>query len=275
MKKGLILGGSGLVGGALINELTSDYNIYGTYNKRTINLQEDKKFKFELNNYEEIITFIDNIKPDFIISCLRGDFNDQYKCHIDIANHIKDKNINFYFCSTANVFDGDAKKPHYEDEKTNSISDYGKFKIQCENSLSSILKDKLCILRLPEMWGKNSPRFNYLINKLKSNEPIEVYSNYYKTTNLDVMLAKQIHYIINHNLKGIFHLNSSDIINNYDFFIKLINKLGYENPSLKKIQIDEEEKYYLAVNYKNSIFPANLTLSNEDIINYLSKDYHK
>lgn len=270
MKKVLILGGSGLVGNSLIKELSSNYDIYATYDKHNINLNENKKLCVNINNSLKLINFINDIKPHLIISCLRGDFKTQYTLHIDIANAIKNKNTSLYFCSTANVFDEDPTIGHYEDETPHALSDYGKFKIKCEKDLTSILNDRFHILRLPEIWGKNSPRFNNLISNLKSNNTIEVYSNYYKTTNLDVILAKQIHYIIDTNLNGTFHLCSTDIINNYDFIYELAKRLGFKNANLKRVKIEDTEKYHLAIQSKRCELPNEIQITNKDIINYLT-----
>ncbi|MDD6795330.1 MAG: hypothetical protein PUE01_07995 [Clostridiaceae bacterium] len=170
MKKALILGGSGLVGQSLIKELSSNYDIYATYNKHNINLKENKKICLDIDNYLKLISFI----------------------------------------------------------------------------------------------------FNNLISNLKSNNTIEVYSNYYKTTNLDVILAKQIHYIIDTNLKGTFHLCSTDIINNYDFIYELVTRLGFRNANLKKVKIEDIEKYHLAIQSKRCELPNELQITNKDIINYLT-----
>jgi len=60
------------------------------------------------------------------------------------------------------------------------------------------------------------------------------------------MLAKQICYVIENDLKGIFHLGSSEVINHYEFVKKFIINLGYKNVKFNEETIPGE-KYYLAV----------------------------
>ena len=122
-----------------------------------------------------------------------------------------------YFCSTANVFDLKVSKAHYENEETEAESDYGKFKIRCEKELEKILGSSMVILRLPMIWGKDSPRMKKLLKDINEKNEIEVYSNLYLNNNIDVMLAKQMHHIIENKLEGIFHLGSEDIMTQYDF----------------------------------------------------------
>ncbi|PJI10560.1 MULTISPECIES: sugar nucleotide-binding protein [Clostridium] len=204
-----------------------------------------------------------------VISCIQGDFNDQYKNHVQIAKYLSEINGKLYFCSTSNVFDGDPTKVHYENDVCCPESDYGKFKYNCENALRKILNDNLCIIRLPAIWGKNSKRLNNLKDMLESGKDIEVYCNLFRTTNTDIMLAKQINYIVTNNLNGIFHLGSIDVINYYDFISKLIIKLGYKNKKINKIRLPEE-KYFLALGSIRNELPNYLKISNSNVINYLA-----
>lgn len=270
MKKLLILGSSGLVGGALVEELKYDYDVYGTYHSQNRNLPRGKAFCFDVKNTSNISQILKETNPQIVISCLRGEFEEQMNAHKQVANYLSACNGKLYFCSTANVFDGDVTKPHYEDEKPNANSEYGKYKEECETSLKEILGDNLIILRLPMLWGKSSPRFSELVNNLKNENEIEAYSNLYKNSNTDVMLAKQIHYIIDNELKGVFHLGSMDIVKHIDFINKLIDRLGYKDPKIMINTLPQKE-YYLGVLSKREELPTSLQITNDDVIEFLAK----
>lgn len=270
MFKVLVLGASGLVGKALIKELDKKYDVYGTYYSKNLDISSDKAFKLDVSNFNSIKKILETIQPKLVISCLRGDFDKQLKGHKEAAEYLNKTGGKLYFCSTANVFDNDTTKPHYEYDNTDAESDYGKFKIKCEEELKEILGDNLITLRLPMIWGKDSPRLNELLSKIKANKEVEVYSNLYLNNNTDVMLAKQIHYIMENNLRGVFHLATNDIMTQYKFTSKLIKRLGYENVKIKEITLPSE-KYYFAIALKRKELPDELKISNEDIINYLSK----
>lgn len=268
MEKILILGASGLVGKALITELNGKYDVYGTYNSKRIEELKDKGFKFNVDNYNKIKEILDKVKPKLIISCLRGDFEKQLQTHKTVANYIKDVNGTMYFCSTANVFDGDTTTSKYENDERNAKSDYGKYKIQCEELLEETIGNNAVILRLPMILGKNSRRINELIQNLENNEEIELFTNLFITTNTDVMLAKQIHYLIKNNLKGIFHLATDDVIVYKDFIKKLIKEWKYENAKIKEVPIMEKD-YYLAILSKKNELPNDLRITNKDVLDYL------
>lgn len=264
----LILGASGLVGNALLDELNKAYNVYGTFNTKQINFPTEKSFQIDIANTEKIKELLFNINPQIVISCLRGDFNQQLVIHKEISNYLKSTNGLFIFCSTIKVFDNFTTKPHYEYDSPNSKSDYGNYKIKCEEVITDILGRNALILRLPMIWGENSPRLTSLICKLKSNEEMAIPTNLFMNHNTDIFLAKQIHSIIDNNLSGIFHLGSNPI-SHYDFISTLIFKLGYTNALIKRTSLPEKERHLEILSSRTEL-SNELTISNEDILNYLS-----
>jgi dTDP-4-dehydrorhamnose reductase len=269
MPKILILGGSGLIGRAVINEMNkyNQFDVYSTYFQNPLSLNKDRSFKFNIEDEDNISSILNTLKPYIIVSCLRGNFNKQLILHIKIAEYLKKNGGKLYFFSTANVFDNDLSRPHYEDDLPNSHTDYGQYKIKCEKKIVEILGDNACILRIPQVFGESSPRMKELLQSLHNNKGIAVYPKFFHNTNTDVMIAKQLCYIINNNLKGIFHLTSEDVVNYKDFLNELISGLGFKN---SRIEENFDEKGYFALLSKRSNeFPEELRFTNKSIINYL------
>lgn len=269
MESVLILGSSGLVGRALCQRLKEKYKIYGTYNNRDFNIDGVTKIKFDLDNYQDISQILDNYKPDKIINCLNGDFKKQLNVVKELVNYSKQHNAYIYFVSTWNVFDEYPYKTYCEDDSRKSDTDYGNYKINAENELLDNIKDRCMIFRLPMMFGKDSPRFNTLKLKLEQGEPIEVITNMSLNHNTDVFLAKQIDYLIENYSFGIFHVCSLDSINHCKFIKELVYKLGYKNAKFKEIQDGDENIDYICALSSNQIFPKELNITNDDIIDYL------
>jgi len=134
--------------------------------------------------------YVTTLKPQSVISCLRGDYNKQLILHTKIAEYLKETDGRLYFLSTTNVFDNDLSKPHYEDDLPNSCTDYGQYKIECEKKIIETLHDNACILRLPQVWGKDSPRMKHLLKSLTNNEKIVVCPKLFFNTNTDIVIAK-------------------------------------------------------------------------------------
>jgi len=270
MHKVLVLGGSGLIGKAIIREMDKykDFEIYSTYYEHTLLLNKCTSFKLNIEELENINSILNNVKPKIIVSCLRGDYDKQLIFHTKIAEYLKQNGGNLYFFSTANVFDNDYSKPHYEDDVPNSRTDYGRYKIACEKSITKILNDNACILRIPQVWGKYSPRMIQLLKSLNNNKAITVYPKLLLNVNTDVMIAKQLCYIIENRLSGIFHLVSEDIDNYNNFFNELIMGLGFDNAKIEENL--KEEGYFALLSKRSDEFPKYLRVCNKSVIEYLT-----
>ncbi|MGG1572461.1 sugar nucleotide-binding protein [Fictibacillus sp. NRS-1165] len=270
MEKVLILGASGLVGRALIDEFRDGFDLYGTYSSSLTSLPDGKQFKLEVQQIDKLRELTRSIKPDIVISCLRGEFKHQLQLHKELATELRNSNSRLYFFSTTNVFDGDCSKPHTETDIPISESDYGKFKIECENMLKEILDERVMIIRIPAIWGKNSPRWSLIQESIKNKEMIDVYSNLVCNNLLDVLLAKRLRFIIENKLKGIFHLVSEDMMTHAQFFEQIINTLSNEKSILRyRFFQDNAEIRFFALKSNRDDMPRTLQCTNKDIISYL------
>ena len=172
----LILGASGFLGGSLYKELYPYFRTFGTYHKENTAFSKNKHF-FQYNLEEDDVFEILNIvKPTIIISSLRGDFAAQVIVHKHIAEYISSNSCKLIYLSSANVFDAYSKYPSYEHDKTLSNSIYGHFKIKIENMLLRLPKKKVAIIRMPMVFGAQSPRIQVIKQSLKEKTPI-----FYKT----------------------------------------------------------------------------------------------
>ncbi|MDF2880502.1 MAG: dTDP-4-dehydrorhamnose reductase [Clostridiaceae bacterium] len=275
MKKILILGGSGLLGKAIINEMNkhNKFQYYITYFKNPISLNEDRSYKMNIEDIENVNSLLNTLKPDIIVSCLRGDFKKQLDIHIKAAEYLKKKGGSLYFFSTTNVFDNDFSRPHYEGDLPNSCTEYGQFKIECERRITDILHDNACILRLPQVWGKDCPRIKEILSTVGDNKEVLVYPKLFHNTNINVMIARQLCYIMDNNLKGTFHLASEDVVNYKDFYNDLIKGLGLNNAAFK--EDFHEEGYFALLSKRNNEFPKQLIMTNKSVVNYLIDLYSR
>ena len=129
-------------------------------------------------------------------------------------------------------------------------------------------KRKVAILRLPMVFGTQSPRVKEIKQLLKDKQPIEVFPNIVMNVSTDSKITQQIHYIINRNKYGIYHLGSTDLVYHDEFIEELIDVLGPYQPIYKQVFTTNEERY-LAVLPKDNKLPKNLQLLSQDIITEL------
>lgn len=264
----LILGASGFLGNAIYKELCSYFKTFGTYN--TTNKAYEKNHHFFQYNFEEddIYEILEIVKPTIIISALRGDFSKQVLLHQHLAEYVFQHKIKLIFLSSANVFDAYSKYPSYETDKTYSNSIYGHFKIKIENMLLRLPKKQVAILRLPMVFGNQSPRILEILQLIKEKAPIEVFPNLIINVTTDTKLTQQMHYLINRNKYGVFHLGSSDLVHHDDFVKEILKTLGHKKVLFKQVYTTNNDRY-LAVLPKYNVLPKNLHLQSQDIITEL------
>lgn len=264
----LILGASGFIGGSIYKELCSYFKTFGTYRTPSKELQKNKHFIHYNVEEDDIFEILTALKPTVIISTLRGDFAAQIMAHSHIAEYVKNNECKLIFISSANVFDAYSKYPSYESDTTLSNSVYGYFKIKIENMISRLPKRKWAILRLPMVFGSASPRLEEIRNHLRENTAIEVFPNLIMNVTTDKKLKQQIHYIINQNKTGIYHLGSKDLVHHDDFIKEISSILGNSNPILKRVYTTNDDRY-LAVLPKNNLLPKHLQLYSQEILSDL------
>lgn len=265
----LILGASGFLGAAIYKELCSYFKTFGTYH--TSNKQHEKnKHFFQYNMVEDdVYEILEIVKPTIIISALRGDFSSQLVAHQHLAEYVFANKIKLIFISSANVFDAYSKYPSYETDKTLSNSIYGHFKIKIENMLLRMPKKQVAILRLPMVFGAQSPRIIEMHENIKEKAPIEVFPNLIMNVTNDIKITQQVHYIINRNKSGIFHLGSSDLVHHDDFIKEIVDAFGFNKKATYKNVYTTNDDRYLAVLPKYNLLPKHLQLVSPQIVSEL------
>ncbi|NAY93239.1 sugar nucleotide-binding protein [Muricauda sp. JGD-17] len=265
-KKILILGASGFIGNAIYKELCSYFDTYGTYCSNHSFSSNQQFLRYDLEE-DDIFKILERVRPDVIVSSLRGNFSAQIQAHQHLMEYLMKNKVKLYFISSANVFDAYSKYPSYELDKTLSESVYGRLKIKIENMMMRLPKEKTAILRVPMVFGNTSPRIKEIKENLENKEPIEVFPNLIINVTNDDRLTQQIHYLINRNKTGIFHLGSQDLIQHEEFIKEVIRKMGNYHPILKRVFTTNEDRYLAALPKHNKL-PKNLRIKYQEIIDH-------
>ena len=262
----LILGVSGFLGGAIYKELHPYFQTFGTF--RTSSVAHEKNTHFYQYDFDDddIFEILDLVKPTIIISSLRGDFSAQLTAHKHLYEYINQKkDCKMIFLSSANVFDAYSKFPSYENDTTLSNSIYGHFKIRLEQLFLKLPTNKVAIIRLPMVFGAQSPRNNEIKLLLKLDETIELFPNLIMNVITAKKVSQQLHYIINRSKTGIYHLGSSDLVSHDDFIKELVERMYFNNTRYKLVYTTNDNRY-LAVLPKDNKLPKHLQMKSEDVL---------
>ena len=269
MKKILVLGASGFIGKTICEELSPDNEVYGTYCNNKVKPEGTMVVKLDMSNDDQILNILETVEPDVVISSIRGDFTYQMEMHRYLAKYLKAHGSRLFYLSTANVYDALTNKSHGESDAVKSVSDYGKFKIKCEDMLKEAMGPLVTILRLPMVFGKESKRINDIKEGLKHGGPLVAYRDFYLSIHSDTLLAKQIAYLIDINAEGTIHLGSHDVIGYEEAMGLLKKQLGHENIKLQYERI-QDQPYYLALKTEKNLLPIDLIYSAEQVIDTIS-----
>ena len=87
MNRILILGASGFIGNAIYKELLPYFNVFGTYCTSQPEFDENQVFfQFDIKK-DSIESVLEEVKPNYIISSLRGSFKSQHTIHEHLVNY--------------------------------------------------------------------------------------------------------------------------------------------------------------------------------------------
>ncbi|MEF3279764.1 MAG: SDR family oxidoreductase [Elusimicrobiota bacterium] len=229
----LIVGASGFIGNALFNFLKSrlNYEIFGTYYSQK---KDNKMLYLDITSPEEIERLLIEISPDFIIWA--AGFKDVSGCE---KNFEFAKKINFYpmenllkiykklgfnshiiYISTDYVFDG--KRGFYKDtDLPCPTTFYGVSKFMAENILFDFKVDKFTILRTSAVMGRDGVFWGWLLDKIKNNEKIELYTNNFFTPTPLNFFNEIVLKVVEEKRYGIIHACGDRRISRYEFGLLL------------------------------------------------------
>lgn len=262
----LLLGASGTVGSAVFKVLSQDrgLKVSGTCFSRA-NAASPALLRFSLQEPGGIRPLLERVRPDLVISCLRGSFPHQLSVHEAAADYLADRDGKLIYLSSANVFDGELGRPHFETDPPCPISPYGAFKAQCEELLNRRLGSRAVLIRIPFVWGPASPRLLDLKAGCIAGR-LAVYEGLFSNHASDLQIARFIHWVIQTDGEGIFHAGTPEAVSYLSFACQLIDALGMKRPQW----IPQREPGIRAVLSGRRDVPQALQWTTSQLIRYLS-----
>jgi dTDP-4-dehydrorhamnose reductase len=247
----LVLGSSGLAGSKIAQQAKNNYNVYGTYNKRTPNIENITDHKLDLFDTENLQKLIEDIAPDVIVNATalhNVDYCEENKEESFFINSAvlqkiidasKQFHSKFIHISTDYVFDGNSSAPYKEEDPALPVSIYGESKLHGEQI---ILSNNHTVVRPSVVYGWTSVELQgiasssgkpvnfamWLLNKLHKKESLKIVTDQFATATLADTLASSILKIISSEKYGLYHISGLSCESRYDFSVKLAKKFGYD-----------------------------------------------
>ncbi len=221
MKKVLVIGQDGMLGGELYLRLKNNPN-YEVY-KTTIET-------LDICNEEAVRNEIVKIKPYFVINCAAYTNVDGCETHFELANSVngmavlniakavKEVNATFIQISTDYVFDGELEvdKAYTEDMLPNPVSAYGKTKLLGEENAK--VAEKYYILRTAWLYGQGNNFVRTMLKLSKTHDSLNVVCDQHGSPTCTTTLCEIIEQIMEKEPEyGIYHSTNEGFTTWYEF----------------------------------------------------------
>ena len=263
MKKVLLIGADGMLGGELRERLEKKYEVFGT------TLQT-----LDICDKQAVLNKVNEVKPYFIINCAAYTNVDGCETNEDLAmavnglavanitEAVKQQDATFIHISTDYVFAGDmdVDKFYTEDMPTNPVSAYGRTKLVGEQN--AIKAEKYYILRTAWLYGLGGKNFvKTMLNLSKTKDEISVVNDQHGSPTSTTTLCDIIEQIMDKEPEyGIYHSTNEGFTTWYEFTCKIFEKAGVKT-KVNPISSEEYKKLYPA----SSDRPKNSMLSKEKL----------
>ena len=228
--KALIIGNKGQLGKALIE--SSKY----VFNENELDLTIPTKIELDLSNLNQCKTFVEEIRPNWVINAGAYTLVDQAEDSCELAflinsyaprifaEVLREIGGNFLQVSTDYVFEGNVAKAYQIKDKRRPINVYGKTKLLAEQYIESLLfpYDQGTIVRTSWLVGPEGNNFVLkVLTLLEKNDLIRIVDDQISSPTSTSYLAKTCWNIIKKKSDGlklpsIFHCSNSGIASWYD-----------------------------------------------------------
>jgi len=246
----MIIGGSGIIGSKIVKSMIAkNHEVHYTFYNNELDVEIGHKL--DIRNKNDTIKLISELDPDFVIhtaaltnvDLCETDRNLADLLNVNGTNNVLEgcKNIrsDIIYISTSFVFDG-KKYEYHEDDKPNPINNYGYTKLKGEQLVQNSELSYL-ILRTDqpygwkERWQRNNSVLRVL-NQLQQGNIIKEIDDWYNVPTYIPDLVNVVDYMINHKLRGIYHVSGSDFISRYEWALNIADVFGLDKKLIAPIK---------------------------------------
>ena len=265
MKKVLLIGADGMLGGELRERLEKIYDVTGT------TLQT-----LDITDKEAVLAKVREIKPYFIVNCAA--YTNVDGCEVNqelamavngtavanIAEAAKEQDATFIHISTDYVFAGDmpVDKLYSEDMEPNPVSAYGRTKLVGEENAAK--DEKYYILRTAWLYGLGGKNFVKTMLRLSQDrDELTVVDDQHGSPTSTTTLCKIIEGIMEKEPEyGVYH-STNEGFTTWCRFTRKIFELANISTNVKAITSQEYKEMYP----QSSDRPKNSQLSKDKLKN--------
>lgn len=254
LEKLIIVGGSGLLGGHLIQQAKNEFEVVATFKDHPFEMEGCRSLYLDITDYDKIESTIMKESPDLIIltAAQRNlDYCERNKREVNRINVDGARNMamaskkigaKLIYLSTDMVFDG-TKERYHENDATNPINHYGKTKLEGEREVVKALDD-FAIARVSVLydWNLFEHTFNFVTwvyEGLKEGKPLKLFSDQYRNVTYIKNTCEALLSICKKDEKGIFHVVGKNCVSRQYIGKKVAETFGFDEGLIKTSTSDD------------------------------------
>jgi len=251
----LVLGGTGLLGSGFVNELSKSHLVSATFhNIKPFSVGQVKWHRFNAVDVSSINDLIYLLRPKVVINCIALTDVDECELKPELAadlNHLLPQTL-AKICSELGIYlihistdhyDSSLKRPRKEQDIVIGINQYGKTKMQGENSILDLNVSAL-ILRtnfFSYSLLRNNSFLNWIVNNLEKDLRIKGFTDIEFSPISIAELIGCTFELQEMRISGIVNVSSNESISKYDF-ISLVAKRFNFKANLIEASVSDEVK---------------------------------
>lgn len=267
MKKLMIFGGSGFVGGNLAKAAQQKgWEVYIVDSFYRAGVDSAQWKVADITDKASVDGVMDEMKPDAVVNVAaiadidKADMDRElaWKVNVDGAKYIAEscasRNIKLVFFSSDAVFDGKGRD-YTECDKPDPVNYYGKTKMEAEKAVL-LAHAGAVVIRISLIVGFPVTGGNFFLagleNKLRAGNEIYCPGNEVRTP-IDVLtLCECVLELAEGSYSGILHLGSRNSIDRYELTRKFAGLMGFDE-KLVKLQLAKGNETGRVPRHKNGI----------------------
>ena len=251
MRRVLITGGGGFVGGHVATRAAKTWEVFATYRTSSFSFPGVTPVRVDLEDGDGVRRCIREIRPAVILHCAA--WTDLDVCEKDRARAFSinteatttlaelgsELGCRFVYTSTDMVFDG-RKGDYSESDVACPINAYGESKLAGEERVKAICSDsvvaRVALVYGPPLTGSNSFS-ERILERVSRGEAVSLFTDQYRTPVFVQDLAKVLVELARMRWTGTIHLGGAERVDRYTFGLRLAEIKGFSEELFKPISM--------------------------------------
>lgn len=254
IRKLMIIGGSGLLGGHLAMWASDRFEVYATYLNHPIEIPGCKSVFMDITDSQRTMETILKFDPDCIVltAAQRNvDFCEKNRALVSKINIEGAKNVAYatesvsaklIYLSTDLVFDGE-KGDYHEGDITNPVNFYGETKLKGEKEVEAALDD-YAIARVSVLYDWNpfehtTNFISWIHENLRNERPLSLFTDQFRNATYIKNACEALLKIYEKDERGTFHIAGRFCENRYEIGLKVAKMFGLDKNLISKSRSSE------------------------------------